>query len=344
MEEGTTSSSGLLAPDTDIFSHSGPLHLTHIDWKNFHHRRSIAASLVQGVRVLEFDRQQNRQGQQAHAPEWWEFFHFQLVCPLIDVDNSIFGAIYELKFSGLDNSAQIVPRFVIAFRGTIKMQASLPRDLKLDLLCVCNKLHESSRFQIAMQAVQNMVTLAGASNIWLTGHSLGSAIALLAGKNMVKMHSYIETYLFNPPFLSVPKEIIPNEGLWQGIHLASTVIRVGLARAKGLYRIQRPKQFDQVTNQVTALLSLWVPYLFVNPGDHICSGYIRYFEQRKSMTEKLPEISSESSFSNADSESLHLLPSAYLTINLGYTPDFKRAHGIHQWWDPNFDGRSEHYR
>ncbi|GLT75148.1 hypothetical protein SLA2020_468950 [Shorea laevis] len=68
MEEETTSNSGVIAPERDIFSHSGPLHLTNIDWKNFHHRRSIAASLVQGVRVLEFDRQQNRQGQQAHAP------------------------------------------------------------------------------------------------------------------------------------------------------------------------------------------------------------------------------------------------------------------------------------
>ncbi|XVF12667.1 hypothetical protein REPUB_Repub08aG0138700 [Reevesia pubescens] len=42
-----------------------------------------------------------------------------------------------------------------------------------------------------------------------------------------------------------------------------------------------------------------------------------------------------------DSEPLHLLPSANLTINLSHSPDFKRAHRIHQWWDPSFDGQSE---
>ncbi|KAF9609463.1 hypothetical protein IFM89_016462 [Coptis chinensis] len=36
-------------------------------WENAHHRRSVAASLVQGVYVLERDRQENRQGPHALA-------------------------------------------------------------------------------------------------------------------------------------------------------------------------------------------------------------------------------------------------------------------------------------
>ncbi|KAF5960063.1 hypothetical protein HYC85_001272 [Camellia sinensis] len=36
-----------------------------------------------------------------------------------------------------------------------------------------------------------------------------------------------------------------------------------------------------------------------------------------------------------DSEPAHLIPSAYLTINLSPSEDFKKAHGIHQWWTPN---------
>ena len=34
---------------------------------------------------------------------------------------------------------------------------------------------------------------------------------------------------------------------------------------------------------------------------------------------------------------LHLLPSAYLTINKDCKiSDFKKAHGLHQWWNPSF--------
>lgn len=347
MEESTTSS-GATTSEREIFNQSGPLHLTNLDWTNFYHRRSIAASLVQGVRVLEVDRQYNRTGQQALAPPWWDFFHFHLVSPLIDdVDKSIFGAIYESKFAASNGgySGQNVPRYIIAFRGTIKMRGSVPRDVQLDFLLVRNKLHESSRFQIAIQAVQNRVTEAGASNVWLAGHSLGSAIALLVGKNMVKMEHYIETYLFNPPFVSM--EMISNERVKDGIRIVGNVIRKGLALTKnGRRQVQKsnPNPLDLVTDHVRAL-SAWVPFLFVNPGDHICSGYIRYFEKRKREQEiQTSQNSAGILFSAVDSEYLHLVPSAYLTINSGHTLGFQRAHGIHQWWDPEFNSQSELYR
>lgn len=340
-------SSGATTPERESFNQTGPLHLTGLNWTNFHHRRSIAASLVQGVRVLEIDRQCNRNGQQALAPFWWDFFSFHLVSPLIDdVDKSVFGAIYESNFAAANGSDldQNIPRYVIAFRGTIKMRGSIPRDMQLDLLLVRNKLQESSRFQIAIQAVQNRVSEAGASNVWLAGHSLGSAIALLAGKYMVKMDHYIETYLFNPPFVSM--EIISNERVKDGIRIAGNVIRKGLAltkKGRGQAQKSTPNPPDHVAD--LSALSVWVPFLFVNPGDHICSGYIRYFEKRKRVQEMLPaENSAGILFSASDSECLHLVPSAYLTINLGHTPGFQRTHGIHQWWDPNFNGQSELFR
>ncbi|KAA8520958.1 hypothetical protein F0562_011631 [Nyssa sinensis] len=68
-----------MASERENFNQSGPLHLINVDWRNEDHRRSIAASLVQGVYVLERDRQENRQGSQALAPPWWEFFHFRLL-------------------------------------------------------------------------------------------------------------------------------------------------------------------------------------------------------------------------------------------------------------------------
>ncbi|XP_021286838.1 GDSL esterase/lipase At4g10955-like [Herrania umbratica] len=341
----------VMAPDSAIFSLSGPSHLTAIDWTNEHHRRSIAASLVQGVYVLERDRQENRQGPQACALPWWESFNFQLNHLLIDdVDQSIFGAIYEfINFSRRDYSApQNAPHHVIAFRGTLNAPASISRDLKLGLLCVCNRLHVSSRFQLAMKCVEDIAATATAdgSNIWLAGHSLGSAVALLAGKNLTKMGCLVETYLFNPPFLSAPVEILKPRVLKNGIRFTKSVVNAALAIAiKG--RQPKPERDDQFT-----ALSSWTPYLFVNPTDVICSEYKGYFEHRKIMEEigagKIERLSTQNSivclFSTVlrkNSEPLHLLPSAYLTINQSPLPGFKRAHGIEQWWDPNFNGQVE---
>ncbi|KAE8676179.1 GDSL esterase/lipase [Hibiscus syriacus] len=332
-----------------IFCLSGPLHLTSVDWNNFHDRRSVAASLVQGVYILERDRQQNHQDPLAHAPPWWDFFNFHLVRILVDdVDNSIFGAIYEYKFSHFNHnySAQNSPHYVIAFQGTITKSNTRSRDLKLDFLCVRNRLHESSRFQLAMQTVESIFVVAGNSRIWLTGHSLGSAISLLIGKNMTKMGYNVEAYLSNSPFLSAPVEGIKNEKLKHGIHFTSSVVKAGLAVAvKG--RNHRPDKDDPFSS-----LSSWKPYLFVNPADFVCSGYIGYFEHRKTMEKigagKIEKIATQNSMGNLlssseqrDFESLHLIPSAYLTINLRHSPNFKHAHGIHQWWDQFFISLSE---
>ncbi|KAF5960064.1 hypothetical protein HYC85_001273, partial [Camellia sinensis] len=279
QEDKKRGASGLMASEREIFSLSGPVYLTVDDWKNPHHRRSVAASLVQGVYILERDRQQNRQGPQALTPPWWDFFHFQLIRVLVDdVDHSIFGAVYEFKFPPYCNYfVQNPPRYVVAFRGTIAKPDTRSQDLKLDLQFVQNSLQQSTRFQIAMQAVQNMVAIAGAANIWLAGHSLGSAIALLAGKNMVKIGCFVETYLFNPPFTSAPIEKIKNKKLKHWMRFTSSVVTAGIAVAVNGHH-QSPQKDDSFS-----VLSGWIPYLFVNPSDPISSEYIGYFEHRLKM-------------------------------------------------------------
>ncbi|KAK3000292.1 hypothetical protein RJ639_020992 [Escallonia herrerae] len=328
---------------SEIFGLSGPFHLTVVDWKNIHHRRSIAASLVQGVYTLECDRQESRQGPYALAPPWWDFFHFQLIRVLVDeADHSIFGAIYEFRFpSSYPNhhfdQHQNSPRFVIAFRGTIPKSSTRSQDLMLDLKVIRNRLEESSRFPLAMQAVQNMVTLAGAANTWLAGHSLGSAIALLAGRNMVKMGCHLESYLFNPPFISAPVERIKHENLKHGVRFLSSAITAGLAVAVN-GRGQSSK-----TRYPFAALSTWIPYLFVNPSDPICSEYVGYFEHREKMVNigagAIGRLATQNSVASLLSGALgqemepsHLLPSAYMTINRCPCSDIKQAHGIQQWW------------
>ncbi|KAJ4952556.1 hypothetical protein NE237_029388 [Protea cynaroides] len=330
-----------MASEREIFSVSGPLHLTTVDWANADHRRSVAASLVQGVYILERDRQQKRKGPESLAPPWFEFFHFQLLHQLMDdVDFSIFGAIYEFRPPPFNyhHSIQFAPRYVIAFRGTITKPDSVSQDLKLDLLVVQNGLHGTSRYEIGMQAVRNMVAAAGAWNIWLAGHSLGSSMAMLAGKNMAKTGVFLQAFLFNPPFLSAPIEKIKDKNLKHGIRMANSFITAGLAIAR------KGHSQKSASEDPFVILSAWVPCLFVNPADHICSEYIGYFEHRKKMEKigasGIEKLATQNSIvglllGKKESEPLHLLPSASLTINLSPSADFKQAHGIHQWWNPD---------
>ncbi|KAM6586586.1 hypothetical protein CsatA_009191 [Cannabis sativa] len=336
------------------FRVSGPSHLTTVDWQNPHHRRAIAASLVEGAYKIERDRQENRQGPQAEAPPYWEFFHFSLNHVLIDnVDHSIFGAIYEYKYP-FQLNPQNAPKYVVALRGTLTQPDTRTRDLKLDFQCIFNRIHRSSRVQEATTAIQNLVSVAGAGNVWIVGHSLGSAIGLLAGKNMAKMGLPIETYLFNPPFISAPIERIKEERVRHGIRIAGSVMKAGLnAVVKG--RNNNHGESEQQDRDLFSSIAAWFPNLFVNPADHICSGYIGYFEHRKKMEEigasrigKLATKSSvESILSGAigkDSEPYDLLPSAIVNVNLTPASDFRRAHGVEQWWNPNFHYRSLTYQ
>ena len=313
----------------------------------------MAASLVQGVYILERDRQEKRQGPQALARPWWEFFQFQMVRQLVDdVDSSIFGAIYEFNPPASPSSLSTceTPHYVIAFRGTIRKPHSVSQDLKLDLHLLQNGLHRTSRFEIAMQAVRNMVAANQDKNIWLSGHSLGSAMAMLAGKNMAKTGIFLEAFLFNPPFFSAPIERIKDKKVKQGLRIASSLITAGLAVAvKGTH--QRNSFEDPFV-----YLSTWVPSLFVNPADHICSEYIGYFEHREKMKDigagGIERLATQNSihglFMTAmgkESEPpLHLIPSAALTINSIRSPDFVGAHGIHQWWGPDSHFKFKLYR
>lgn len=121
-----------------------------------------------------------------------------------DVDSSVFGAIYEFKPTSSDNNVLIDgrPFYVIAFRGTLTKGDALTQTWRSTSR---NGLHRTSRFEISMQAVQNMVAWEN-STIWLAGHSLGAAMAMLAGTNMAKVGIFLQSYLFNSPFFSAPIE------------------------------------------------------------------------------------------------------------------------------------------
>ncbi|PKI51751.1 GDSL esterase/lipase At4g10955 [Punica granatum] len=344
----------VLISEREQFDLSGPLDLTSVDWNDPHHRRSVAACLVQGVYILERDRQEKREGPHALAPPWWEFFQFKLVRPLIDdIDCSIFGAIYEYSKSPTSPSDPLwnSPQYVIAFRGTVTKKDSISQDILLDLHFVQNKLHQASRAEAATQAVRCIVAASGPSRVWLAGHSLGSAIAMITGKNMAKSGVLLESFLFNPPYFSVPIERIKNQKVKYGIRFASSLITAGLSLAvKG-----PPLSGTRSLEDPFAALAAWVPNLFVNRDDHICAEYVGYFEHRKKMEQigagAIERLASQHSMGtlimnakgNREAEALHLIPSANLTVNTSPSEDFKAAHGIHQWWRLDLDLQSKLY-
>ncbi|KAM0059878.1 putative fungal lipase-like domain, alpha/Beta hydrolase [Helianthus debilis subsp. tardiflorus] len=348
-----------MASERDVFEISGPLHLTTIDWTDVDHRRSVAACMVQGVYIMQRDRQENRHGLAALAPPWWKFFSFDLHSQLIDdADSSIFGAIFKFKPKSDPStdyalSTNATPTYVVAFRGTLTKGDAFARDLQLDLHCVKNILHQSSRFETAVQAVRNLVA-SGNRNIWLTGHSLGSAMAMLAGKSMARNGVFLESHLFNSPYVSPPIENIKNKKVKHGIRIASSFVTAGLAVAvKAKKNVQ---QRNIAPDNSFSNLASWVPCLYVNPRDHICSEYIGYFQHRRKMEDigarGVERLASQHSFSGLlmdaigkeSHEPLHVLPSANLTVNSTPARDLKEAHGIHQWWRCDQQLESRTYR
>ncbi|XP_047056891.1 GDSL esterase/lipase At4g10955-like [Lolium rigidum] len=330
----------------DLFEISGPTYLTYVNWNCPHHRRSVMASLVQGAYVLERDRQLNQQGPDALAPAWWKFFHFELRQELVDdADSSIFGAVYAFKppHNILDPAAAAsAPHYVVAFRGTIRNKASASRDLELDLQLARNGgLERSTRFLVAMHAIRNVVSAAGAGHgrVWLAGHSLGSAISTLGGKIMARAGILLPAFLFNPPFLSAPVERIPHKKVKHGIRIAKSFVTAGVATVL--------QHKGGGGDEAFAALARWVPNVLVNPADHISAEYVGYFGHRKKMEDigagAVGRLATRHSVTHllqgigkpGGSEPLHLFPSAVLTVNRGPSPDFKTAHGIHQWWRPD---------
>ncbi|XP_062219897.1 GDSL esterase/lipase At4g10955-like [Phragmites australis] len=328
----------------DLFDVSGPTYLTYVNWNCPHHRRSVMASLVQGVYVLERDRQWNRQGPDARAPAWWRFFHFEMRQVLVDAaDNSIFGAVYVFQppLHLLDpTAAASAPHYVVAFRGTITKKGSAKRDLELDLQLVRNGLERKSRFGAGMQAIHDAVAAAAGQHdrVWLAGHSLGSAISTLGAKTMARAGVVLPTFLFNAPFVSAPVEQIGDRWVRQGIRIANSFVTAGVAAAL-------QKGHGGVHDASFAALAAWVPNVFVNPADPISAEYVGYFDHRRKMEEigagAVGRLATRNSVKDlllgigkggGGCEPLHLFPSAVLTVNRGPSPDFKAAHGIHQWW------------
>nr|XP_017256735.1 PREDICTED: GDSL esterase/lipase At4g10955-like [Daucus carota subsp. sativus] len=347
-----------MAFNPEDFNTSGPRNISAAtDWSYTHHRITVAASLVQGVYAMERDRRQSRTGLQALAPLWWESFHFQLEETLIDPsDSSIYGAIYKFKLPTDTFGQWHPPRCVVALRGTVIEPETMYQDFKLDpKILLKQKLTKSFRAEVTSKVVEILVDNinAGANTVWLAGHSLGSAIALTVGRDMAKIGIPLETYLLNPPFVSIPLEHIKlSRRERSGIRIAWSVAKAVLSKV-----VMDDEQRTQVENKFTQL-SIWAPYLCVNEDDPICSEYIGYFKNRYRMARWGPrgariakaatKVSTRSlakyALGSRTAEPFHLLPTANLVINKSGSQNLKEAHGVAQWWTQCFSCQPELHR
>ncbi|KAK3445643.1 GDSL esterase/lipase At4g10955 [Eucalyptus grandis] len=166
------------------------------------------------------------------------------------------------------------------------------------------------------------------ASVWSAGHALGAAILVLVGKKMARKNFPVKTYLFNPPFVTLPLGRIKDHNL-----VDKLLILARLLKAATVATLNPPKN-EPLVHDKFEVLSSWEPNLFVNPEDDLCLGYISYFELRtlmQSMGAGKINLSMDAVGKDSEAESVDTLATACLTTNLCPSPDFKLAHGIEQW-------------
>jgi hypothetical protein len=110
--------------------------------------------------LLEIDRQEKRQPENALAPNWWIPFKYKLTQTLIDErDGSIFGAILEWDRSAAMSDLVLIrpsgaPKAVLALRGTLLKSLTMRRDIEDDLRFLAwESLKGSVRFKVALETL-----------------------------------------------------------------------------------------------------------------------------------------------------------------------------------------------
>lgn len=348
----------------DTFYHNGPTHLAADDpqlWSDRNCKRAILACLVKGIYVSVHDLQAN--WRQPLAPPWWREFNYERIHIVTDEkSDQIVGAVYEWN-SARASRPPCAPQVVVAFRGAMRSGNAFVSDMQTYGELLLYRLHLTHRFGKAFTVVKRLVKESGAENVCLTGHSLGAAISLLAGRILAEEGVEIDTYLFNPPYPSVPLELIEDANVQEALQVLRMISAAGLASL-------RNEQSRKETMNEFLGSKHWFPNLYINSSDPVCSSYLGYFKTRHAMAktghnglahfaaphsarlELLLQASMITGSSNL--RPFHLLPSAHLHFidkrssrgrmrhrkqepeawNLIRPLDWRwrQVHGLRQWW------------
>ncbi|KAK4784596.1 hypothetical protein SAY86_018964 [Trapa natans] len=316
--------------------------LINSSWKDENYKRTVIACFIQGVYLLELDRQENRPEENALAPKWWLPFKYKLSRKLIDErDGSIFGAILEWDRSAAMADFILMrpagaPKAVLALRGTLLKSPTIRRDIEDDLrFLTWESLKGSVRFNLALEALKSVAEMYGSSNVCIAGHSLGAGFALQVGKALAKEGTYVDAHLFNPPSVSL------------AMSLRNIGEKAGLAwkRVRSMFPSTSQEQSgsdSEVDRTVSSVLGLknwmpnlhrnnntsklhlpkWVPHLYVNNSDYICCHYTNPAGA---------EPNGAADKENAGPAANGQVAAKMFVMSKG-KQRFLEAHGLEQWW------------
>uniref|UniRef100_A0A0D9YCV3 Fungal lipase-like domain-containing protein n=1 Tax=Oryza glumipatula TaxID=40148 RepID=A0A0D9YCV3_9ORYZ len=254
--------------------------LLRSSWKNANYRRMVIACFIQGVYLLELDRQERRDERTgALAPQWWRPFKYRLAQALVDErDGSVYGAVLEW-----DRQAALcdyipfrpagAPAAVVALRGTLLRAPTFRRDVTDDLRFLAwDSLKGSVRFAGALAALRAAAGRLGAGSVCVGGHSLGAGFALQVGKALAKEGVFVECHVFNPPSVSLAMslrgfaetagELWGRVRSWIPYYGGSSSSSSQAADAGGGGESEEAKAMCR-----------WLPHLYINTNDYICCYY-----------------------------------------------------------------------
>ncbi|KAL8506257.1 hypothetical protein ACS0TY_017214 [Phlomoides rotata] len=275
--------------------------------KDPNYKRTVIACFIQAVYLLELDRQENRNDENALAPKWWTPFKYKLVKTLIDErDGSIFGAILEWnRASAMADFVFIkpngAPTAVLALRGTLLKSPTIRRDIEDDLRFVAwESLEGSIRFSGGLTALRSICNKYGSSNVCIAGHSLGAGFALQIGRAAAKDGVFVEAHLYNPPSVS----------------LTSSLRTVGERAGDMWRRVRSMLPYGEAQKGVEGMIlpagtKQWIPNLYVNDSDYICC----YYSDRDAAEERRGGSGGGKMFVRSKGKQT-----------------FLEAHGLQQWW------------
>ncbi|EES03396.1 hypothetical protein BDA96_03G269800 [Sorghum bicolor] len=340
-------------PNPFEFHVYGPRHLSspswwdllRSSWKDPNYRRMVIACFIQGVYLLELDRQDKRDERTGLAPQWWRHFMYRLSQTLVDErDGSIYGAVLEWdRRALLAGYAPFrpagAPAAVVALRGTLLSGATFRRDVVDDLRFLAwDSLKGSVRFAGALAALRSAARRHGAGSVCVGGHSLGAGFALQVGKALAKEGVLVECHVFNPPSVSLATSLrgfAETAGeVWGRVR--SWLPYVGSAPAAAAAAAATPAAAD--AKEVTlegAGTAKWLPHLYINTNDYICCYYTDAAAGTATVTARGGGGggggSGSSKAAGGDGGMGKPGLARMLTVSKGPT-SFLDAHGLQQWW------------
>ncbi|CAA6665280.1 unnamed protein product [Spirodela intermedia] len=301
-------------------------------WKDPKYKRMAIACFIQGVYLMELDRQEKKKRAAAVAaeavaeevgggsagelaPRWWRPFKYKLAETLVDErDGSIYGAVLEW-----DRAA------------ALSDGATIRRDLEDDLRFLAwESLRGSARFGGALHAVAAAAERHGGAAVCVAGHSLGAALAL-------------QCHLFNPPSISMAASFKSfgekAAAAWKRLRGGDDGDGDGAAAAAAAGEGDAAAAAKKEKNR-------WAPHLYVNNSDYICCYY--YADRPSVAGEEQEEEEEEKDESGgggvggvggaAGGRKEGAAAAAKLFVAAKKGPQkFLEAHGLQQWWSDDME-------